>query len=97
VRARARSVGILEVSVVGMADSQSGETPVVFVVKKDPTLTEEDVVGFARCSLASYTLASLACSPLTTHMPLPSRHSHQDRPAALAMATAPSPVRRYLM
>jgi long-chain acyl-CoA synthetase len=49
-----RHTGILEVSVVGVADSQSGETPVAFVVKKDPTLTEADVVGFARRTLASY-------------------------------------------
>jgi long-chain acyl-CoA synthetase len=46
--------GILEVSVVGAADSQSGETPVACVVKKDPALTEEDVVGFARKALAAY-------------------------------------------
>jgi long-chain acyl-CoA synthetase len=49
-----RHTGILEVSVVGVADSQSGETPVAFVVKNDPTLTEADVVEFARRSLASY-------------------------------------------
>jgi long-chain acyl-CoA synthetase len=46
--------GILEVSVVGVADPNSGETPVAFVVKKDSTLTEADVVGFARKTLASY-------------------------------------------
>src|SRR5471032_578024 len=49
-----RHTGILEVSVVGVADSQSGETPVAFVVKNDPMLTESDVIEFARESLASY-------------------------------------------
>jgi long-chain acyl-CoA synthetase len=46
--------GILEVAVVGMADSQSGETPVAFVVKKEPMLTEADVIEFARTTLAAY-------------------------------------------
>ena len=46
--------GILEVSVVGATDSQCGEMPVACVVKKDPALTEEDVVGFARKALAAY-------------------------------------------
>ena len=45
---------ILEVSVVGAVDSQSGETPVACVVKKDPALTEEEVIGFARKALAAY-------------------------------------------
>lgn len=30
----------------GVADPQSGETPVAFVVKKDPSLTGADVVVF---------------------------------------------------
>ncbi|CAB3807090.1 Long-chain-fatty-acid--CoA ligase [Paraburkholderia caffeinitolerans] len=46
--------GILEVAVVGVADSQSGETPAAFVVKKDAGLTEADVIEFARTSLAAY-------------------------------------------
>jgi long-chain acyl-CoA synthetase len=46
--------GILEVAVVGAKDSQSGETPVAFVVKKEPALTEAEVIEFARTSLAAY-------------------------------------------
>lgn len=49
-----RHPGILEVAVVGVADSQSGETPVAFVVKKEPGLTEPEVIEFARTSLAAY-------------------------------------------
>ncbi|WP_233805721.1 AMP-binding protein [Paraburkholderia sp. HP33-1] len=49
-----RHPGILEIAVVGVADSQSGETPVAFVVKKEPELTEADVIEFARTSLAAY-------------------------------------------
>jgi long-chain acyl-CoA synthetase len=49
-----RHPGILEVAVVGVADSQSGEAPVAFVVKKESGLTEADVIRFARTSLAPY-------------------------------------------
>ncbi|WP_028203463.1 AMP-binding protein [Paraburkholderia nodosa] len=49
-----RHPGILEVAVVGVADSQSGETPVAFVVKKEPGLTESEVIEFARTSLTAY-------------------------------------------
>ncbi|MEX3978292.1 AMP-binding protein [Paraburkholderia sp. EG287A] len=49
-----RHPGILEVAVVGVADSQSGETPVAFVVKKEAGLTESDVIEFARTSLTAY-------------------------------------------
>ncbi|WP_321929626.1 AMP-binding protein [Paraburkholderia guartelaensis] len=49
-----RHPGILEVAVVGVTDSQSGETPVAFVVKKEPGLTESDVIEFARTSLTAY-------------------------------------------
>lgn len=49
-----RHPGILEVSVVGVADSQSGEAPVACVVKRDAGLTDADVVHFARESLAPY-------------------------------------------
>ncbi|RQH04383.1 long-chain-fatty-acid--CoA ligase [Paraburkholderia dinghuensis] len=46
--------GILEVAVVGVADSQCGEAPVAFVVKRDPALNESEVIEFARTSLAAY-------------------------------------------
>lgn len=49
-----RHPGILEVAVVGVADSQSGEAPVAFVVKKEPGLAESEVIEFARTSLAAY-------------------------------------------
>jgi len=49
-----RHPGILEVAVVGAVDSQSGETPVAFVVRKEPKLTEAEIIKFAQTMLAAY-------------------------------------------
>jgi len=46
--------GVLEVAAVGVPDEKSGEVVKVFIVKKDPNLTEEDVVKFAKVNLAGY-------------------------------------------
>jgi long-chain acyl-CoA synthetase len=49
-----RHPGILEVAVIGVADTHSGEIPVACVVRKDPTLTESDIIAYARESLTAY-------------------------------------------
>lgn len=46
--------GVLEVAAIGVPSEHSGEAVKVFVVKKDPTLTAEQVIEFARKSLTSY-------------------------------------------
>jgi long-chain acyl-CoA synthetase len=46
--------GILEVAAVGVPNEHSGEAVKVVVVKKDPALTEKDVIEFARKSLTGY-------------------------------------------
>jgi len=46
--------GILEAAAVAQPDEHSGEVVALFVVRKDPTLTEKDVIGHARKSLAGY-------------------------------------------
>jgi long-chain acyl-CoA synthetase len=46
--------GILEVAAVAQPDEHSGEVVALFVVRKDPTLTEKDVTDFLRKSLTSY-------------------------------------------
>ncbi len=46
--------GILEAAAVAQADEHSGEVVALFVVRKDPKLTEHDVVEFSRKSLAGY-------------------------------------------
>jgi long-chain acyl-CoA synthetase len=46
--------GILEVAAVGIPDSNSGEAVKVVIVRKDPTLTSEAVIDFARKSLTNY-------------------------------------------
>ncbi len=45
---------ILEVAAVGVADEKSGEVVKVFVVKKDKSLTEEEVKTYAKENLTGY-------------------------------------------
>jgi len=46
--------GVLECAVIGVKDRKSGEAVKAFVVRKDPSLTPEDVIKFARTELTSY-------------------------------------------
>lgn len=46
--------GVLEVAAIGITDEKSGEVVKVFVVKKDPTLTAEQVIEHCRTGLAGY-------------------------------------------
>jgi long-chain acyl-CoA synthetase len=46
--------GVLEVAAVGIPDPNSGEAVKVVVVRKDPNLTSESVIEFARKSLTNY-------------------------------------------
>ena len=46
--------GILEAAAVSQPDERSGEVVALFVVPKDPSLTEKDVIEFCRQSLAAY-------------------------------------------
>ena len=46
--------GIVETAAVGMPDEKSGEVVKLFVVKSDPTLTEEDVRNFCKEHLTAY-------------------------------------------
>lgn len=46
--------GVLEAAAVGVADVHSGEIVKLFVVKKDPNLTEEELRSFCAKSLTNY-------------------------------------------
>lgn len=46
--------GVLEVAAIGIPSEHSGEVVKVFVVKKDPNLTKEDVINQAKKSLTNY-------------------------------------------
>jgi long-chain acyl-CoA synthetase len=46
--------GVLEVAAVGVPDDKSGEAVKVVIVKKDPSLTEEQVKAHARANLTGY-------------------------------------------
>jgi long-chain acyl-CoA synthetase len=46
--------GVLECAVVGVPDANSGEAVMLFVVKKDPSLTEETLKAFCAKELTGY-------------------------------------------
>ena len=46
--------GVLEVAAIGVPDEHSGEVPKVFIVRKDPGLTEADVLAFCKEQLTGY-------------------------------------------
>ncbi|WP_163270529.1 long-chain-fatty-acid--CoA ligase [Chelativorans alearense] len=50
----ARHPGVREVAAIGVPDEHSGEVPKLFVVRKDSTLTEEDIIDFCRKELTGY-------------------------------------------
>jgi long-chain acyl-CoA synthetase len=46
--------GVLEVAAIGVPDEHSGEVPKLFVVKKDPQLTEKDILEHCKKELTGY-------------------------------------------
>ncbi|NLF52891.1 MAG: long-chain-fatty-acid--CoA ligase [Thauera phenolivorans] len=46
--------GVLEVAAVGVPDEHSGEAVKVFVVRKDPALTEQALIAYCRDKLTGY-------------------------------------------
>ncbi len=46
--------GVLEVAAVAQPDERSGEVVALFVVRKDPALTEKEIIDCCRQSLAAY-------------------------------------------
>jgi long-chain acyl-CoA synthetase len=46
--------GVLEVAVIGLADQHSGEAVAAYVVKKDPAVTEADIIKHCREGLTGY-------------------------------------------
>jgi long-chain acyl-CoA synthetase len=46
--------GVLECAAIGVPDEHSGEVPKIFVVKKDPQLTEKDVLEHCKQALTGY-------------------------------------------
>ncbi|HCM30333.1 MAG TPA: long-chain fatty acid--CoA ligase, partial [Acinetobacter radioresistens] len=45
---------VLEVAVIGVADEKSGEVPKAFIVKKEQSLTAEEIQSYARENLTGY-------------------------------------------
>ncbi len=46
--------GVLEVAAIGVPDEHSGEVPKLFIVKKDPALTEKDILEHCKEQLTGY-------------------------------------------
>ncbi|HML07580.1 MAG TPA: AMP-binding protein [Xanthobacteraceae bacterium] len=46
--------GVLEAAAIGVADEHTGQTVKLFVIKRDPTVTEGEIRHFARERLAAY-------------------------------------------
>ena len=46
--------GVLECAAVGIPDQKSGEAVKLFVVKNDPTLSEDDITSYCRDNFAAY-------------------------------------------
>lgn len=51
--------GVLEVACIGVPDDKSGEVVKVFVVKKDPALTDKDIIRHCRENLTGYKVPKL--------------------------------------
>ena len=46
--------GVLEVAAIGVPDEHSGEVPKLYVVRRDPSLTEEQLLAYCREQLTGY-------------------------------------------
>jgi long-chain acyl-CoA synthetase len=46
--------GVLEAAAIGVSDERSGEIVKVFVVRKDPSVTEKDIKSYCRENLTAY-------------------------------------------
>lgn len=46
--------GVLEVAAVGVPDDKSGEIPKLFVVRRDPELTVDELIAYCRQNLTGY-------------------------------------------
>jgi long-chain acyl-CoA synthetase len=77
--------GVLEVAAVGVPDERSGEAVKIFVVKKDPNLTEQALIEFCKKELTGYKIPHLV--EFRTELPKTNvgkilRRALRDAPAA---------------
>jgi long-chain acyl-CoA synthetase len=51
--------GVLEAAAIGVPDARTGQTVKLFVIKRDPALTEDDLTKFMRARLAGYKVPTI--------------------------------------
>ena len=89
----AKMPGVLEVAAVGIPDEKSGEIVKVFVVKRDPALTEDQIKKFARENLTGYKCPRYVefrnDLPKSNVGKILRRELRDNKPAAPAAADAP--------
>jgi long-chain acyl-CoA synthetase len=55
----AQCPGVLEAAAIGVPDARTGQTVKLFVIKRDPDLTEGDLISFMRARLAAYKVPTI--------------------------------------
>jgi long-chain acyl-CoA synthetase len=55
----AQCPGVLEAAAIGVPDARTGQTVKLFVIKRDPALTEDDLIKFMRVRLAAYKVPTI--------------------------------------
>jgi long-chain acyl-CoA synthetase len=86
--------GVREVAVIGIPDEHSGETVKAFVVKKDPSLTPEQVREHCKLSLAAYKVPrQVEFRDDLPKSPIGKIIRRELRTPAPAAAPAPEPVK----
>src|SRR5207237_5175153 len=90
--------GVLECAAIGVPDAHSGEVPKVFVVKKDPQLTEQDVLEHCKKELTGYKRPKYvefrAELPKTNVGKILRRALREERKAAKGVRAGPLRLRR---
>lgn len=91
----AQHPGVFEVAAVGVPDEHSGEAVKLVIVKKDPALTEADILAFCKTQLTGYKrpkIVEFRSELPKTNVGKILRRELRDNPAPVSAAAAAAPV-----